>query len=72
MKGLLGLYGATVVVACVYFNIWGMYAYKGFAYNLGRSLFWPAAAFPVLGKIVGGILVVLMVLFVVTRKAHSR
>lgn len=37
-----------------------IYKYKGFAYNLGRGLFWPAAMFPALGKAIGLIILILI------------
>lgn len=50
---LLGVYVALIFVFALYGNWWGDYAYKGFAYNLGRSLFWPAIIFPSVGKALG-------------------
>ncbi|MFL3627291.1 hypothetical protein ABFU27_17245 [Xanthomonas campestris pv. raphani] len=54
MKYLIGLYGASVVVAAICFANWGQYAYKGFAYNLGRALVWPAIVFPSFGGFSAG------------------
>lgn len=56
MKYLIGLYGATVLIAAICFDIWGRYAYKGFFYNLGQGLVWPAVVFPSLGKAASGLI----------------
>jgi predicted membrane-bound spermidine synthase len=36
--------------------------YRSFAYNLGRGLIWPVILLPVLGKIIGAIIIVAVVL----------
>lgn len=69
MKFFLGLYGTSVLIALIYLNIWGQYAYKGFAYNLGRGLFWPLFAFPVFGQIVGGLVLVVVLGLVLSRRS---
>ncbi|MFX9848259.1 hypothetical protein ABTP21_00005 [Acinetobacter baumannii] len=43
------------------------YNYKPFTYNLGQGLVWPAVMFPTVGKIIGGILILLFIWFVVIR-----
>lgn len=48
----------------IYQHFWGQYNYKPFTYNLGQGLVWPAVMFPVVGKIVGGILILLFIGFV--------
>lgn len=72
MKYLAGLYGASVLVAAICFANWGQYAYKGFAYNVGRALVWPAIVFPTFGAIVSGLmwlLVIVAILLLVRRQA---
>ncbi|MEA9557498.1 hypothetical protein VC273_16795 [Xanthomonas nasturtii] len=72
MKYLIGLYGASVVVAAICFANWGQYAYKGFAYNLGRALVWPAIVFPSFGGLLSGLIwlgVIGGVLVLVQRRA---
>lgn len=61
MKYLIGLYGATVLIAAVCFNIWGQYAYKSFFFNLGRGLVWPAIVFPTIGTILSGLIWLLVI-----------
>lgn len=56
MRYLIGLYGATVLIAAIYFDIWGQYAYKGFFANLGRAVVWPAIMFPSFGKLLSGLI----------------
>jgi hypothetical protein len=70
MKYLIGLYGVTVLIAAIYFDIWGRYAYKGFFYNLGQGLIWPAVVFPSVGKMIGGLIwiVVIFCLLVFVRR----
>jgi hypothetical protein len=52
---VFGVYVALIFVFAIYGNWWGDYAYKGFMYNLGRSLIWPAILIPGLGKAIGGL-----------------
>lgn len=56
MKYLIGLYGVSVLIAAICFDIWGRYAYKGFFFNLGQGLVWPAVVFPSVGKLLGGLI----------------
>ena len=56
MKYLIGLYGATVLIAAIYFDIWGEYASRGFFSNLGRAVVWPAIAFPSFGRLLTGLI----------------
>ncbi|AIL75018.1 hypothetical protein N0P26_002970 [Acinetobacter baumannii] len=51
----------------IYQHFWGLYSYKGFAFNLGQGLAWPFIMFPTLGKIVGGILILLFIIFIVLK-----
>lgn len=61
MKYVIGLYGATVVIAAICFNFWGQYAFRGFAYNLGRAAVWPAVVFPTIGTILSGLIWLLVI-----------
>ncbi|NHF65972.1 hypothetical protein [Xanthomonas hortorum] len=72
MKYLIGLYGASVLIAAICFANWGHYAYKGFAYNLGRALVWPAIVFPAFGGLLSGLIWLVViggVLILVRRRA---
>ena len=46
------------VVMGVLVTLFGGAEGRGFAYNLGRGLIWPAVVFPGLGKFLGGLLIV--------------
>lgn len=56
------------IVIGVFFGIYGWLfgsqGYKGFAYNLGMGIVWPAIIFPGLGKLIGGLIVVALVVAV--------
>jgi len=71
MKLIAGLYLFTILPAWIYLANWGQFAYKGMAYNLGRSLIWPAIAFPSVGGLISGLmwlLVIVAVLLFVKRQ----
>ena len=53
---IAGIYVLLIFVFAIYGNWWGDYAYRGFAYNLGIALIWPAILFPGLGKALGALL----------------
>ena len=55
VKKLAALYFIIAIIFAFYGNWWGDDAYRGFAYNVGKSIIWPAIIFPSLGKILGGI-----------------
>lgn len=58
-------YFVIALLFAIYGSIWGAESYKGFAYNLGMSVIWPAILFPVIGKIVGGIIFLIFIAFLV-------
>ena len=60
-RKILGVYIALIFVFALYGNWWGDYAYRGFGYNLGRALIWPAILFPGVGEALG-LLVLLVVI----------
>ena len=46
MKGtLIGGYLLIAFLSGMWMWVWGDYEYKGFAYNMGRALVWPASFF---------------------------
>lgn len=49
-------------------HLLGQYAYKGFAYNLGRPVLWPTIVIPVLGQILGAIVLVGVLIFILSRR----
>ena len=58
---VIGVYVLLIFIFAIYGNWWGDYAYKGFAYNFGRSLIWPTILFLGMGKAIGGLLIVFFV-----------
>jgi hypothetical protein len=58
MKKILILFYVVMIIGfAIYGANWGDYAYKGFFYNLGRSLIWPAIIFPSIGQAIGTMLI---------------
>lgn len=57
-------YFTIAVLFAIYSSNWGPYHYKGFFFNLGRSLVWPAVMFPVLGNILGAIILVVVIILI--------
>lgn len=49
-------------IFAIYGNIWGETHYRSFAYNVGRALVWPVILVPALGKIIGAIVLVAVVI----------
>jgi len=49
----------------IYLANWGDLAYRGFAYNLGRAIFWPFVLLPGAGAVVGGLIMVAVVIAIV-------
>ena len=60
----IAIYLAIAVLFAIYGTYWGDHAYRGFFYNLGTSLVWPAVIFPALGNVIGGIVMVVVVVAV--------
>lgn len=65
--GLISTYLVIGFFFAIYQHFWGQFNYKPFTYNLGQGLFWPAVMFPVVGKIIGGILILCLVGFLTMR-----
>ena len=62
LKGLLiSGYFAIGLIYALYSWMFGAYSNAGLAYNLGRSLIWPASMFPAVGTFIGGILLVVII-----------
>lgn len=58
---IIGVYAVIGFLFAIYQHFWGYYNYKSFAYNLGQGLFWPAVMFPSMGKVIGGVLILLVI-----------
>ena len=61
-------YMVIAVCVSVYRANWSETAFRGFAWNFGQGLFWPFFLFPGLGKFVGGVLLLIVILGAVARK----
>jgi hypothetical protein len=55
------IYLGIGVMFALYQNFFGATAGRGFMYNLGRSLIWPAVMFPSVGQLIGGVVLVVVV-----------
>jgi ABC-type long-subunit fatty acid transport system fused permease/ATPase subunit len=58
---IVALYIFIGIIYTFYSWIYGDTAHKSFLYNIGRGLLWPAVMFPIIGKIIGAIVVVIFV-----------
>jgi hypothetical protein len=54
-------YFAIGLVVALYQWMAGPMHYRGFFYNLGRGIVWPVILFPVLGKIIGAMIILAVV-----------
>lgn len=68
MKTLGWIYVCLIVVFALYGTWWGDQAYRGFAYNLGAALVWPAILFPSIGKVISGIVIIAFVAALTLKK----
>lgn len=64
------IYAGIGFLYTLYGTFFGEYDYKGFFYNLGRGIIWPATMFPAVGKTIGAILIVGFVLWVTFGKKY--
>ncbi|KOE22445.1 hypothetical protein [Burkholderia multivorans] len=62
---LISAYLAIGILFALYGWQFGETGYRGFAYNLGRGLFWPTILFPFLGSVLG-VIVLVMIIAVIT------
>lgn len=58
---LISGYAVIAVLFALYGMTFGAEAYKGFAWNLGKAVVWPVVIFPSLGKLIGGIVWILVI-----------
>ena len=62
---LIAVYLVIAVGFAFYGNSHGQFQDRGFFFNFGRGLVWPFLLFPILGKIVGVIVILLIVIAVI-------
>ena len=65
---LFAIYFGMGFIYTLYSTFFGKYHYKGFAYNLGRGLIWPATMFPSVGQFIGGVLIIAFVAWITLKK----
>jgi len=58
---ILGGYVAIGIVYTLHGWLFGSYSYKGFMYNFGRALIWPALMFSELGKFLTAVILVIVI-----------
>lgn len=61
---LIVTYLVIGVIFAMYGWIFGDYSHKGFFYNFGHGIIWPAIIFPSLGKAIGVIIIFLFIAYV--------
>jgi hypothetical protein len=64
----IGAYAVIGLLFALYGTWWGDYAFKGFMYNVGRAIVWPAQIFPQIGALMTIIIVVGVVILLSLRK----
>lgn len=65
-------YAVIALGFAIYLANWGDQAFRGFAYNLGRALFWPFVLFPGAGVVAGGLIMAAVVIAVLVFSRGSR
>ena len=58
-------YCSIALLFALYGWLFGAEKYRGFFYNAGKALVWPTIIFPSLGAFIGGIIMVLVIVFIV-------
>ncbi|MEC7119090.1 MAG: hypothetical protein VXW65_04185 [Pseudomonadota bacterium] len=64
---LVGIYASIGLLFAVYQHFWGYYNDKSFAYNLGQGVVWPAVMFPVVGQVIGGVIMIAVIGYIVMK-----
>lgn len=62
MKTFIRIYAVIAVLFWIYLSIWSADSGRGWAFNLGSAVVWPAVIFPSLGAAIGGIVIVAVVI----------
>lgn len=65
---LFSVYFGIGLLYALYSSFFGAYKYKGFAYNLGRGIIWPATMFPSVGQFIGAVLIIGFVAWITLKK----
>ncbi|BEU79951.1 TPA: hypothetical protein OZV64_003588 [Escherichia coli] len=60
---IISIYCVLVLITAIYQAVWGAQAWRGLAYAIGQGLVWPAVWFPSLGSIIGGLIWIIIIVF---------
>ncbi|KAA8998039.1 hypothetical protein FJU30_16595 [Affinibrenneria salicis] len=60
---IISIYCVLALITAIYQAVWGTQAWRGLAYAIGQGLVWPAFWFPSLGSIIGGLIWIIIIVF---------
>ncbi|AWD00887.1 MULTISPECIES: hypothetical protein [Enterobacterales] len=60
---IISIYCVLALITAIYQAVWGTQAWRGLAYAIGQGLVWPAVWFPSLGSIIGGLIWIIIIVF---------
>ena len=60
---IISIYCVLALITTIYQAVWGTQAWRGLAYAIGQGLVWPAVWFPSLGSIIGGLIWIIIIVF---------
>lgn len=60
---IISIYCVLALITAIYQAVWGAQAWRGLAYAIGQGLVWPAVWFPSLGSIIGGLIWIIIIVF---------
>ena len=60
---IISIYCVLALITDIYRAVWGTQAWRGLAYAIGQGLVWPAVWFPSLGSIIGGLIWIIIIVF---------
>ncbi|MEN0635524.1 MULTISPECIES: hypothetical protein [Enterobacteriaceae] len=60
---IISIYCVLALITAIYQAVWGPQAWRGLAYAIGQGLVWPAVWFPSLGSIIGGLIWIIIIVF---------
>ncbi|HAS1172427.1 TPA: hypothetical protein I3599_002415 [Enterobacter cloacae] len=60
---IISIYCVLALITAIYQAVWGTQAWRGLAYAIGQGLVWPAVWFPSLGSIIGGLIWIIIIMF---------
>ncbi|HHA1257654.1 TPA: hypothetical protein ACOEEM_002301 [Enterobacter asburiae] len=60
---IISIYCVLALITAIYQAVWGTQAWRGLAYAIGQGLVWPAVWFPSLGSIIGGLIWIIIIVY---------